>query len=208
MAENETSARGLFISFEGGDGAGKSTQVDLLKTWLEGCGREVVVTREPGGTDLGCEIRKILLHGEDVSSRAEALLYAADRAHHVDTLVRPALERGAVVISDRYLDSSLAYQGAARMLDPRQIYELSMWAVQGLLPRLTLLLDVPAEKGGARVGAVRDRLESAGMEFHRKVRSEFLALAKENPQRFRVLDGTLPIGEIASQIRAIAEPLL
>lgn len=199
---------GLFISFEGGDGAGKSTQVRALATHIQQQGFEVTTTREPGGTELGTEIRQLLLHGGDVSPRAEALLYAADRAHHVATKIQPALRRGGVVISDRYLDSSIAYQGAARQLPKEQVRALSLWAVEDLLPDLTILLDLPVQQGSARVGATQDRLEAAGTEFHQQVRTEFLRLATENPNRFKVIDGTKPISEIALEINEIVAPLL
>ena len=176
----------MFISFEGGDGAGKSTQMQLLHDHLvtERSVAEdlILTTREPGGTALGESIRELLLHGEDVDVRAEALLYAADRAHHVASLVRPALERGDVVIQDRYLDSSVAYQGAGRELSPEEIAGLSLWAVDGLLPHRTILLDVPTSALDERRGPDdKDRLESAGLEFHEAVRREFLDLAAADP---------------------------
>ncbi|WP_124054398.1 dTMP kinase [Arcanobacterium ihumii] len=199
---------GLFISFEGGDGAGKSTQVGLLAKWLEERGKEVVSTREPGGTELGAQIRNLLLHGDHVSPRAEALLFAADRAHHVESKIKPALARGAVVITDRYFDSSVAYQGAARSLDSAQVRDLSIWAVEGLLPKLTFLLDVPAQESSSRIDGELDRMELAGSDFHCRVRDEFLALAKAEPQRFVVIDGTQSIETIAEQIKLSVEPLL
>lgn len=199
---------GLFISMEGGDGSGKSTQSRALQEWLEGLGYEVVMTREPGGTELGQHIRELLLHGDEVAPRAEALLFAADRAHHVATKIRPALARGAVVISDRYLDSSVAYQGASRNLGQDEIRDLSLWAVDGLLPDVTVLVDVPAEVGAERVGKVQDRLESAGLAFHQRVREEFRRLAAAEPQRYVVVDGTAPIAEITAQLTALIEPRL
>lgn len=199
---------GLFISMEGGDGSGKSTQSRALQEWLEGLGYEVVITREPGGTELGQHIRELLLHGDDIAPRAEALLFAADRAHHVATKIRPALARGAVVISDRYLDSSVAYQGASRNLGRDEIRDLSLWAVDGLLPDVTVLVDVPAEVGAERVGKVQDRLESAGLAFHQRVREEFRRLAAAEPQRYVVVDGTAPIAEITAQLTALIEPRL
>ncbi|SDU78793.1 thymidylate kinase [Arcanobacterium phocae] len=192
---------GLFISFEGGDGAGKSTQVQLLTRWLTEQGHTVVVTREPGGTELGAQIRQLLLYGGEVSARAEALLYAADRAQNMDTKIAPALGRGEIVITDRYLDSSVAYQGAARALGKDEVRDLSLWAVQGRMPDITFLLDVPVETGKARVGEEKDRLESAGVAFHQRVREEFLQLAQAQPQRWRVIDGTAEIGEIAQHIQ-------
>ena len=155
---------GLFITFEGGDGSGKTTQINLLATWLESQGQTVVLTREPGGTDLGVELRNIVLHRKGfIAPRAEALLYAADRSHHIHSLVRPALERGEVVVQDRYLDSSVAYQGAGRVLDPEEVRELSLWATERLMPHLTVLLDVPASVAKASQAQTEreyDRLEA------------------------------------------------
>jgi len=192
---------GLFISFEGGDGAGKSTQLALLAAWLREQGREVVTTREPGGTDLGRSVRELLLHGDDVDERTEALLYAADRAHHVTTLVRPALARGAVVLTDRYLDSSVAYQGGGRGLTAERVEELNLWAVDGLLPRLTVLLDLDPAQLPARLTGAPDRLERAGAEFHHRTRQAFLERAAAHPERFVVLDAARPVEEIAAEVR-------
>ena len=202
--------RGLFVAFEGGDGAGKSTQSGLLGGWLEQQGYAVRHTREPGGTALGRQIRELLLHGEDgsVSPRAEALLFAADRAHHVSSLVRPALERGEVVLTDRYLDSSVAYQGAARDLGHDEVRELSLWAVEGLVPDLTVLLDVPADLGRERRGDVHDRLEREADDFHDRVRQGFLDLAAREPGRYLVVDGTWPAEEIAAAVAARVGELL
>jgi dTMP kinase len=183
-------ANGFFIALEGGDGAGKSTQAEALAEWIRAKGHEVVLTREPGATPVGKRLRSILL---DVSSaglshRAEALLYAADRAEHVDTVVRPALERGAVVISDRYIDSSVAYQGAGRDLSPTEIARISRWATNGLVPHLTVLLDVSPEAARERFTEAPDRLESEPAEFHARVRSGFLTLAAADPGRYLVVD--------------------
>ncbi|GAB2773081.1 hypothetical protein GCM10027091_05350 [Streptomyces daliensis] len=183
-------ASGFFIALEGGDGAGKSTQVEVLAEWIRAKGHEVVVTKEPGSTPIGKRLRSILL---DVSSaglshRSEALLYAADRAEHVDTVVRPALERGAVVISDRYIDSSVAYQGAGRDLSPTEIARISRWATDGLVPHLTVLLDVSPETARERFTEAPDRLESEPAEFHERVRSGFLTLAAADPARYLVVD--------------------
>lgn len=200
---------GLFLSFEGGDGAGKTTQQALLARWLEQeHGREVVRTREPGGTTLGQTLRTLVLHGEDVDARTEALLYATDRAHHVASLVRPALARDAVVITDRYLDSSLAYQAGGRELGMTELRDLQMWAVGGLLPRMTFLLDLDPALLPQRLTGSPDRLERAGADFHRRTRDAFLALAHADPQRWRVLDASLPIEELAARIRAEVAPLL
>ncbi|WFB87988.1 MULTISPECIES: dTMP kinase [Streptomyces] len=181
---------GFFIALEGGDGAGKSTQAEALAEWIRGKGHEVVLTREPGATPVGKRLRSILL---DVSSAglshsAEALLYAADRAEHVDTVVRPALERGAVVVSDRYIDSSVAYQGAGRDLSPTEIARINRWATNGLVPHLTVLLDVAPETARERFTEAPDRLESEPAEFHARVRSGFLTLAAADPGRYLVVD--------------------
>ncbi|HAJ17711.1 MAG: dTMP kinase [Actinobacteria bacterium] len=203
---------GLFITLEGGDGSGKTTQASLLRDWLESEGRIVVRTREPGGTEVGVLIRDIVLHHRgEVSPRAEALLYAADRAHHIATVVRPALARGEVVIQDRYLDSSVAYQGAGRVLGRDEIRDLSLWATGGLLPDLTVLLDLDPEAARARLDAADkpfDRLEAERDEFHARVRAEYLALAAAEPERFLVLDASLPAGEIAEAVRARVTALL
>ncbi|WP_146905475.1 dTMP kinase [Cellulomonas aerilata] len=195
---------GYFVSFEGGDGAGKTTQLRLLGAWLgESLGREVVLTREPGGTALGRTLREAVLHGEDVDPRTEALLYAADRAHHVHSLVRPALERGAVVLTDRYLDSSVAYQGNGRDLGEAEVEQLSLWAVGGLLPHLTVLLDLDPADGLGRLRGDPDRLERAGDEFHRRTRRSFLArAAADRTGRWLVLDAGRPVDEVQAAVRA------
>jgi dTMP kinase len=194
---NDTPARrrrhsGVFVAFEGGDGAGKSTQVRLLGDWLAAQGFETVLTREPGATPAGARLREILLAGESLEPRAEALLFAADRAQHVDTVVNPALERGAVVVTDRYVDSSVAYQGTGRDLGVAEVSQLSRWATQGLTPDLTVLLDIPAGAGRGRRGGEHDRLEAEPDEFHGRVRERFLDLARSAPSRYLVLDATLP----------------
>lgn len=197
---------GLWITFEGGDGSGKTTQATLLEQWLREQGRTVVRTREPGGTDVGMLVRDIVLHHRgDIAPRAEALLYAADRAHHVATLVRPALERGEIVIQDRYLDSSVAYQGAGRVLDAGEVRDLSLWATGGALPALTVLLDIDPAAARHRLDAADkpfDRLEAEQTEFHERVRAAYLGLAASEPDRFLVLDGALPADELAAAIRA------
>lgn len=205
-------SRGLFLTLEGGDGSGKSTQATLLEQWLAGRGRTVVRTREPGGTPVGVEIREIVLHHRgDIAPRAEALLYAADRAHHVATVVRPAIARGDVVVQDRYLDSSVAYQGAGRVLDATEVRSLSEWATEGLMPDLTVLLDLPWEVARRRLDGARtryDRLEAEAGEFHARVREAYLALAEAEPDRFVVVDATQPVDEIAARIRDRVGPLL
>ncbi|MFE0511404.1 dTMP kinase, partial [Streptomyces sp. NPDC058964] len=194
---------GFFIALEGGDGAGKSTQAEALAEWIRAKGHEVVLTREPGATPVGKRLRSILL---DVSSaglshRAEALLYAADRAEHVDTVVRPALERGAVVISDRYIDSSVAYQGAGRDLSPTEIARINRWATDGLVPHLTVLLDVAPEAARERFTEAPDRLESEPAEFHARVRAGFLTLAAADPGRYLVVDAAQEPEAVTTVIR-------
>jgi len=196
---------GLFISFEGIDGVGKSTQADLLESWLIEQNKEVVRTLEPGGTDVGVEIRKILLHHKgDLAPRAEAALFAADRAHHVASKIRPALELGKIVITDRYFDSSVAYQGAGRDLSRTEVRDLSLWAVGGLLPDLTVLLDLPAEEARARrntSGTEPDRLEKEKTEFFETVRAAYLDLAEAEPERFLVVDASVTVEQMQEIIR-------
>ena len=197
-------ARGVFITFEGGDGSGKSTQIQSVREWFESRGREVIVTREPGGTELGTEIRRLVQNGpEDVDARTEALLYAADRAYHVATVIAPALERGAVVLGDRYIDSSLAYQGAARSLGVDEIASLSAWATQGLYPSLTFLLDLPPEVGARRRTDAPDRMERESMDFHERVRHQYLRLADAEPERIVVIDAVGTVDEVFSEIRGV-----
>ncbi len=200
----------MFITFEGIDGVGKSTQLDLLEKYLVSQGREVVRTLEPGGTDLGQEIRHLLLHRKgDVSPRAEALLYAADRAQHVATKIRPALSAGKVVLSDRYFDSSVAYQGAARELDVEEVRQISLWAIDNLIPDLTVLLDLPADQAIARrssKGTQPDRLESEQLEFFERARAEYLSMAVE--PRFLVIDATNSVEQIHQQVLGRAQALL
>ncbi|WP_240762560.1 dTMP kinase [Micromonospora sp. HM134] len=199
-------SNGLFVVFEGGEGAGKSTQLEVLAARLREQGRDVVVTREPGATAVGERIRALVLEdsGADAPSpRAEALLYAADRAHHVATVVRPALIRGAVVISDRYVDSSLAYQGAGRTLPVDEVSWLSSWATGGLKPDLVVLLDVDPRTGLSRAAARNqgaDRLEAESVAFHERVRYAFLDLAANDPKRYLVLDASRPVDEIAGLV--------
>ncbi len=195
--------KGTFIAFEGGEGTGKSTQSKLLAKWLEQEGETVLLSREPGGTELGKDLRKILLGHETgaISPRAEALLYAADRAHHVFSVIRPGLDRGDVVITDRYFDSSAAYQGAGRVLNPSEVARISRWATESLYPTLTILIDVPAVIGLARLKSL-DRLEAEPTEFHERVRQEFLQIALMDPERYLVVDGTQTVEEIHTEIIA------
>ena len=194
----------MFITFEGIDGVGKSTQLDLLEGYLVSKGHEVIRTLEPGGTDLGQEIRHLLLHRKgDVAPRSEALLYAADRAHHVATKIRPALAEGKVVLSDRYFDSSVAYQGAARELDVDEVRNISLWAVDNLLPDLTVLLDLPAEVAMSRrgnKGTEPDRLEREQVEFFERARDQYLRLAQE--PRFLVVDAANSPEQIHAEVLA------
>jgi len=203
---------GLFITLEGGDGTGKSTQAQLLTDWLESEGRTVVRSREPGGTDVGVEIREIVLHHRgEIAPRAEALLYAADRAQHVATKLRPALARGEVIVQDRYLDSSVAYQGAGRVLGADEVRNLSLWAAEGLLPDLTILLDLDEADARGRLDAANkrfDRLEAEKNEFHARVRAAFLALAAVEPERFLVLDASASVEAVAARIRSRVASLL
>lgn len=201
---------GLFITLEGGDGSGKSTQFGRLVAFLGEAGHTVVESREPGGTDLGLELREIVLHRRGhIAPRAEALLYAADRAHNIATKVRPALEAGSIVVQDRYIDSSVAYQGAGRVLDAEEVRGISVWATEGLVPDLTILLDLDPAVGRARIaGGKYDRLEEEKNDFHDRVRDGYLALAEDEPQRFLVLDATRDRDELEADIRDRVSALL
>ncbi len=202
---------GLFVVLEGGDGSGKSTQVGELVRWLREQGHDVVATREPGGTPAGRSIREVLLHGGDLAPRAEALLYAADRAHHVASVVTPALEAGRVVVSDRYVDSTLAYQGGGRGLAVRDLSAISAWAAGGLLPDLTVVLDVDPATALARTDRLRDapdRLEREPVAFHAAVRQRFVDLAAAAPARYAVVDASAGADEVAQRVRAAVAPLL
>ena len=193
--------KGIFIVFEGGEGTGKSTQSKLLKAWLEQEGETVVLSREPGGSELGVEVRKILLSHStgEISPRAEALLYAADRAHHVFSVIRPALAAGEVVISDRYFDSSIAYQGAGRVLEPGEVARISRWATESLFPTLTIVIDLPAEIGLGRLKS-KDRLEAQPLAFHERVRQEFLQISLLDPERYIIIEGNQSIDDIHADI--------
>lgn len=194
---------GLFVCFEGGEGAGKSTQSRLLAEWLRGQDREVVLTFEPGDTRVGTVIRRIVLSPEtgELADRTEALLYAADKAEHVHEVIGPALERGAVVITDRYVDSSIAYQGAARGIDPAGLERMLRWATGGLRPHLTVVLDVDPEDGLSRFEG-RDRIEAEPTDFHRRAREGFLRLAAADPDHYVVIDARGSVETVEKAIRA------
>jgi dTMP kinase len=191
----------VFVTFEGLDGSGKTTQAELLRRHLAEAGRDVVATREPGGTELGERIRQVLLAGGEMSRWAEASLFAAARAELVEQVIAPALERGADVICDRYVDSSLAYQGIARGLGVDEVMELNQRVVRGLMPDRTFLLLIGLEESERRVGADTDRIEGAGHDFRSRVDRAYRALAELYPERIRVLDGTLPPEEVARAVR-------
>jgi len=199
----KTERRGTFIAFEGVEGAGKGTQVDLARKFLEEQGHDVLVTREPGGTALGERLRDTLLdrNHESVDARAEALLFAASRAQHVSRVIRPALEEGKVVLCDRYLDSSLAYQGSGRGLGEQDVLSLNVWATQGLFPDLVILLNLEADQGLSRVGDEQDRIESEDEAFHAKVADAFIRIAEDHPERFRVIDAAGPPDVVHSRVR-------
>jgi dTMP kinase len=190
----------MFVSFEGLDGSGKTTQAELLRARLEADGEEVVATREPGGTELGERIRELVLHGGHVAPWAEALLYAASRAQHAEEVIRPALARGASVICDRYIDSSVAYQGGARGLGLERVLELNLAAVGGLLPDRTFLLLIDPAEVPARLLREHDRLEREGDDFHSRVDAAYRELAERWPERIVVLDGTRSAEELAEEV--------
>jgi dTMP kinase len=199
----KTERRGTFITFEGIEGAGKGTQVRLAKEFLESQGHEVLVTREPGGTTLGENLRDTLLeHGQGkVDARAEALLFAASRAQHVSHVIRPALEEGKVILCDRYLDSSLAYQGTGRGLGEQDVLSLNVWATQGLFPDLVILLHLEPDQGLSRIGGEQDRIESEDVAFHSKVADAFLKIAEDHPERFRVIDASGPPDQVHGRVQ-------
>jgi dTMP kinase len=203
------SERGLFIALEGGEGAGKSTQGELLQQWLSDAGYDAVLTREPGGTAVGAALRSILLDPQtgELSPRTEALVYAADRAEHVAALIRPSLDAGRIVITDRYVDSTLAYQGAGRSLQSDDLEQLVRLATGNLRPHLTVVLDIDPREGLARAGD-HDRIEAEPLDFHLRVRSEFLRLAASEPGRYAVVGTTADPDTTHAAVRAAVEPLL
>ena len=190
----------MFVSFEGLDGSGKSTQADFLRARLEADGEPVLATREPGGTELGEKIRDLVLHGDHVEPWAEALLYAAARAQHVEQVIRPALERGETVVCDRYVDSSVAYQGVGRGLGLQRVLDLNLAAVEALLPARTFLLLIDPAEVSTRVGGEHDRLEREDEAFHRRVDAGYRELAERFPERIVMLDGMRPPEEIAQEV--------
>jgi len=200
---------GVFVCFEGGEGSGKSTQSRLLRAWLEERGHDVVLTFEPGDTPVGAELRRIVLSPETgaLSDRTEVLLYAADKAEHVETLVQPALERGAVVITDRYVDSTLAYQGAGRALAVEEVEQVARWATHDLRPHLTVVLDLEPAAGLGRFEG-RDRIEGESLDFHQRVRAAFLAMAGADAAHYLVLDARESVDDLAGAVRSRLEPLL
>ena len=201
--------RGVFVCFEGGEGAGKSTQSRLLARWLTEQGCTVLSTYEPGDTPVGAKIRQIVLDPATgaLADRTESLLYAADKAEHVETVVLPALARGEVVITDRYVDSTLAYQGAGRALEVAEVEQIARWATGDLRPHLTVLLDLEPSAGLDRFEE-RDRIEGESLEFHQRVRSAFLGMAEAEPGHYLVLDARAPVEEIAAAVQAAVAPLL
>ena len=201
--------KGLFITFEGCDGCGKTTQLELLAKFLEEKGYDVVVTREPGAKGLGTKLREILLnYNGEVSSNCESFLFLADRAQHIDTLVKPAITEGKIVLCDRHIDSTVAYQGYGRGINLEQINYLNNLATSGLKPDLTLLFDVDTETSMQRVGKNKDRMESAGIEFQEKVRHGYLTLAKEEPKRIRIFDSRKTIEQLHQEVLGIIAPLI
>jgi dTMP kinase len=200
---------GVFVCFEGGEGAGKSTQARLLVEWLEARGHRVRLTFEPGDTEVGRQLRRIVLDPAtgEISDRTEVLLYAADKAEHVDAVVRPALARGEVVVTDRYVDSSLAYQGAGRTLPVDEVERVQRWATGDLRPHLTVVLDLEPQAGLGRF-TDRDRIEGESLAFHQRVRQGFLDLAARDPEHYLVLDARAPADEIAAEVRGRLAPLL
>ena len=198
----------MFVTLEGLDGSGKTTQARRLRKRLEAGGTEVVLTREPGGTELGEEIRGLVLHGGDVAPWAEAALYAASRAQHVEQVIRPALTRGVTVICDRYVDSSVAYQGIARGLGLERVLDLNLAVVDGLMPDRTILLEIGPDVAAARMGGARDRIEREDDSFHARVAGAYRELAARFPARYLVLDGTLPAEELAERIAREITPAI
>lgn len=201
--------KGLFITFEGADGSGKTTQLNNIKSFLEQKGFDVVVTREPGSLEIGQKIRNILLHHDGiVADRCEIFLFLADRAQHVETFIKPAIEEGKIVLCDRHTDSTIAYQGYGRGQDINLLNDLNKIAINGLKPDLTLLFDVSTEVSQERVGSEKDRMESAGLEFHRKVRNGYLELQKQEPERIKLVNANNSIEEVFEDTKEIVSKLI
>lgn len=198
--------KGLFITFEGTDGCGKTTQIEMLKDYFEKQGRTVLLTREPGAKGLGTKLREILLNYDgEVSPVCESFLFLADRAQHVDTIIKPAVARGEIVLCDRHTDSTVAYQGYGRELDIEQIKMLNNIATSGLKPDLTFIFDIDIDTAQKRVGKNKDRMESAGIEFFKRVRNGYLEIAKQEPERVKVLDGSKSIEKIHNELLKILQ---
>lgn len=204
-----TNQKGLFITFEGGDGCGKTTQLNLCAEYLQKKGFSVLVTREPGSQGLGEKLREVLLHyNGPVAPTCEAFLFLADRAQHINQIVKPALETGKIILCDRHTDSSIAYQGYGRGENIKQIELLNNIATQDIKPNLTLVFDVSEEIAQKRVGSQKDRMESAGKDFHKRVRNGYLEIAKQNPTRVKVVDANLPIEEVFKQVKKIIDNII
>ena len=201
--------KGLFITFEGADGCGKTTQIKLVKDYLEKFGYEVVLTREPGAKGLGEKIREILLNYDGiVSDRCESFLFLADRAQNIDTIVNPAVEKGKIVLCDRHIDSTVAYQGYGRGLNLERINKLNLLATDGRVPDLTIVFDIDVETSMQRVGKEKDRMESAGIEFHNRVRNGYLEIAKNEPERVKVVDGREGIEKVFENVKDLVNKTL
>lgn len=206
MEEVTIMEKGLFITFEGTDGCGKTTQIEMLKDYFEKQGRTVLLTREPGAKGLGTKLREILLNYDgEVSPVCESFLFLADRAQHVDTIIKPAVARGEIVLCDRHTDSTVAYQGYGRELDIEQIKMLNNIATSGLKPDLTFIFDIDIDTAQKRVGKNKDRMESAGIEFFKRVRNGYLEIAKQEPKRVKVLDGSKSIETIHNELLEILQ---
>lgn len=204
-----TNQKGLFITFEGGDGCGKTTQLNLCAEYLQKKGFSVLVTREPGSQGLGEKLREVLLHyNGPVAPTCEAFLFLADRAQHINQIVKPALETGKIILCDRHTDSSIAYQGYGRGENIKQIELLNNIATQDIKPNLTLVFDVSEEIAQKRVGSQKDRMESAGKDFHKRVRNGYLEIAKQNPRRVKVVDANLPIEEVFKQVKKLIDNII
>lgn len=204
-----TNKKGLFITFEGADGCGKTTQINLLNEYLKNKNYETIITLEPGGSNIGKQLRQILLHHEGfVSKRAEVFMYLADRAQHVDAVIKKGVEENKIVLCDRHIDSSVAYQGYARGGDIEQINLLNELATGGYKPDLTFVFDVDSEIAQQRVGETKDRLEKEGLEFHKKVRFGYLELAKKYPNRIKVIDSNKSIEEVFAQVKKVINEIL